>query len=79
MNLWMHREMLYDRIRTKAYEKAVTNIVKNGDVVLDVGSGTGIMAMFAAKAGESKVYAVERTGITEMAKKSYKQMDCKTL
>lgn len=38
-------------------------------VVLDVGCGTGILSMFAAKAGASKVIGVEMSNIVEQAKK----------
>ncbi len=38
-------------------------------VVLDVGCGTGILCMFAAKAGAAHVYGVDMSGIVESAKK----------
>jgi len=37
--------------------------------VLDVGCGTGILSMFAAKAGAAKVIGVDMSGIVESAKK----------
>jgi protein arginine N-methyltransferase 1 len=40
-----------------------------GKVVLDVGTGSGILAMFAAKAGAKKVYAVEATSMADFARK----------
>jgi len=38
-------------------------------IVLDVGCGTGILSMFAAKAGAKQVYGVDMSGIIESAKK----------
>ncbi len=37
-------------------------------MVLDVGCGTGILSMFAAKAGAAHVYGVDMSGIVENAK-----------
>lgn len=52
--------MLKDEVRTLTYRNAIyqnRHLFKN-KVVMDVGSGTGILAMFAAKAGARKVFAV---------------------
>lgn len=67
--LSIHRWMLRDRIRNEAYRGALAHRVKPGDVVLDMGAGTGILSMFSAIAGAKKVYAVERTEIAEVAKR----------
>lgn len=52
-------QCLIDNNRTLAFKNAILNSVKEGDVVIDLGSGSGVLAMFAVQAGASKVYAVE--------------------
>ncbi|XP_004307081.1 PREDICTED: probable protein arginine N-methyltransferase 3 [Fragaria vesca subsp. vesca] len=57
----IHREMLNDKVRMDAYGQAILknpSLLKSA-VVMDVGCGTGILSLFAAQAGASKVIAVE--------------------
>jgi len=65
----IHYEMLSDRVRTESYRNA---LVKNPDTlkdakVLDIGCGTGILSMFAAQAGASKVVGVDCSDIIYQA------------
>jgi protein arginine N-methyltransferase 1 len=62
--------MLKDRERTVAYQKAITYNTKDfeGKIVLDIGCGTGILSIFAAKAGAKHVYAVDNADIAHYAK-----------
>lgn len=68
-SLRIHDLMLSDSTRTTAYKRAVEANVRPGDTVLDVGAGTGILALLAARAGAARVYAVEPTGIIALAKR----------
>ena len=57
----IHNRMLGDRIRTEAFARALSTTVREGDVVADVGCGTGILSLLACRAGASHVYAIDRS------------------
>jgi len=66
----IHEEMLKDEIRTLTYRNSMyhnRHLFKD-KVVLDVGCGTGILSMFAAKAGAKKVIGVDCSNIVDHAK-----------
>lgn len=65
----VHRTMLADRIRTDAFRRALERCVEPGSVVLDVGAGSSILSLFAARAGASRVHAVEASPIAEVAER----------
>lgn len=52
--------MLSDTLRVDSYGEAIRQKVRPGDVVVDLGSGSGVMARFAALAGASRVVAIEQ-------------------
>lgn len=63
--------MLGDYVRTGTYQQAIFRNPSDfkGKVVLDVGTGTGILSFFAAQAGAKRVYAVDHSDSCEIAKK----------
>lgn len=54
--------------RLARFERALTQRISRGDVVLDLGSGTGVLAFLALRAGASKVYVIEETDAIELAR-----------
>ena len=62
-SIWSNTDYPYlclvDRKRTLAFRAAIEAAVGSGDIVVDVGSGTGILSLFAASAGAAQVHAVE--------------------
>lgn len=62
--------MIADRVRMDAYCKALSQAIKPGATVLDIGTGTGIFAMLACKFGASRVYAVEPSEAIEVARET---------
>ncbi|KAJ9140937.1 hypothetical protein P3X46_031527 [Hevea brasiliensis] len=73
--LYHQKEMLSDRVRMDAYYNAIFQNKHHfhGKVVLDVGTGSGILAIWSAQAGASKVYAVEATKMAEHARTLVKE------
>ncbi|KAI9625521.1 hypothetical protein H4Q26_016240 [Puccinia striiformis f. sp. tritici PST-130] len=70
----IHEEMLKDEVRTLSYRNSMAwnpHLFKD-KVVLDVGCGTGILCMFAAKAGAKQVIGIDMSGIIDQAKKIVK-------
>lgn len=74
-HFYIHEEMLKDTVRTLAYQRAIEG---NPDdfkdkIVLDIGAGTGILSIFAARAGAKHVYAIENADIAIFAREIIKQ------
>ena len=57
-----HELLLNDTPRMRAYRDAIFESVKPGDVVVDVGTGTGVLALWALQAGAKHVHAIEFNG-----------------
>jgi hypothetical protein len=66
-NLSVHNRMLNDRARTSSFITGIEEVVAAGDVVVDIGTGTGVLAVAAARAGAKHVYAIEASDIARSA------------
>jgi protein arginine N-methyltransferase 1 len=69
----VHVRMLRDEGRTTAFQRAIQEVVRPGDVVVDIGTGTGVLAAFAARAGARKVYAIEASSIGALAEENFRR------
>ena len=65
----VHAEMIYDEERVTQYQKAIEETVKKGDIVVDVGAGTGLLSFLCVKAGAARVHAIERSTIIRQAER----------
>jgi protein arginine N-methyltransferase 1 len=64
-----HRQFLEDAVRLDAFSRAIAEAVRPGDVVVDLGSGTGVLGLLACRAGASRVYSVDQTGMAAFARR----------
>ncbi len=67
----VHIRMLDDRARTASYQQAIRDTVTPDDVVVDIGTGTGVLAVTAALAGARHVYAVEGSAMGCLAQRTF--------
>ena len=62
-----HEGMLADSVRVEGYYKGIQRNVKPGDIVVDLGTGTGILSFFASQRNPEKIYAIDHSPFISVA------------
>lgn len=70
-----HHHMLRDNYRVMSYKSAISAHVA-GKSVVEIGCGSGVLSLFAAKAGATKVTAIEESAIAELAQEMFAANGC---
>jgi len=66
-----HLVMLNDVTRTRAFIDALHRNVRKGDVVVDLGCGSGVLSVAAARAGAARVHAIGSGGMADVAQRVF--------
>lgn len=67
-SLYQHEKMLADHVRVDTYYDAIRAHIMPGNTVIDLGTGTGILALYAARQGAT-VYAIDHSSFIGIAQK----------
>ncbi len=67
-SLYQHEKMLADHLRVDTYHDAIRAHIRPGNTVIDLGTGTGILALYAARQGAT-VYAIDHSSFIGIAQK----------
>ncbi len=73
MRIEYHRTLIADRVRNAAFEAALRGVIKKGvTTVADIGTGTGLLALMAARLGAREVFLYETAEVAGVAAKILK-------
>jgi protein arginine N-methyltransferase 1 len=77
-SLLSHERMLADRIRVDCYHEAINRFVQPDQTVIDLGTGTGILALFTAQQHPHRIYALDHSEFIEVAERiaRHNGVDC---
>jgi type I protein arginine methyltransferase len=68
--------MIADTIRIDAFTRALREAIRPGAIVMDIGTGPGVMAVLACQLGASRVYAIEPSSVIQLAREIAAANDC---
>lgn len=70
MRIEYHRTLIADKVRNDAFFAALKSVIEPGKtVVADIGAGTGLLGLMAAKLGAKQVYLYETAEVASVAAK----------
>ena len=69
-----HFGYLSDRVKVERYRQAIDKLVRPGNVVLDLGCGSGLLGLMALRAGAHKVFFVDEGPVIEVARRTVTEM-----
>jgi len=79
MRIEYHRTLIADRVRNQAFQRALAAVIKPGETtVADIGAGTGLLGLMAAKLGAREVYLYEAAAVGSVAAKVLKANRART-
>lgn len=68
MRIEYHRTLIADHVRNQAFHDALSRVIKTGEtVVADIGAGTGLIGLMAAKLGAREVILYEAAEVAGVA------------
>lgn len=68
MRIEYHRTLIADRVRNEAFQRALAAVIRKGETtVADIGAGTGLLGLMAAKLGAREVYLYETAEVAGVA------------
>ena len=69
-------EMIGDQVRIAAFTQALRATIRPGAVVVDIGTGPGIMAVLACQLGARRVFAIEPAQVIQVAREVAASNNC---
>lgn len=65
-----HFVYLSDKLRLRRYREAIAAAVREGDVVVDIGCGSGVLGLICLRAGARAVHCIDETPFLEVARRT---------
>ncbi len=71
--LFEHGGYVSDAVKIDAYRRALGNLIRPDDVVIDMGCGSGLLGLLALQAGAGRLIAVDSGPILELARETFER------